>query len=265
MGVTVAEGCPHPAVASPPMDPEEPAPTPMTISDGTDTVTLTPGRNGWTVTLDVPSGADEARQRMLEAAGQALALNGGGRLEYWIDPVTDNCDRVPLSAGYTPFRDLCRLERPLPALPSDLTTRAFTLDDADAFLDVNNRAFAWHPEQRDQTLADLEARMAEPWFDADGFRIWDHEGAVGGFCWTKVHAGESPPVGEIYVIAVDPELHGQGLGRRLTLAGLEWLSAAGLRHAMLYVESDNRPANRVYDALGFERASTGRAYQRTVR
>ena len=51
-----------------------------------------------------------------------------------------------------------------------------------------------------------------------------------------------PPLGEIFVIAVDPEVQAHGLGRFLAIAGLDWLTEQGLTEAMLYVESDNGSA-----------------------
>ena len=69
-----------------------------------------------------------------------------------------------------------------------------------------------------------------------------------------------PPLGEIYVIAVDPAFHGQGLGKALTLSGLAWLSAHGMAHGMLYVEHDNVAAVRTYERIGFHVHHTDRAY-----
>tara|TARA_B110000263_G_scaffold146453_2_gene126999 strand:+ start:844 stop:1578 length:735 start_codon:yes stop_codon:yes gene_type:complete len=237
----------------------------LEVSDGTDTVVLTSARNGWLVELRVEGDDDVRRQRLLEAATQTVMLEEGGRLELWIEDATPACDRVPLAAGFTHFRDLWRLERPLPAPDTDLATRAFSTADADAFLEVNNRAFHWHPDQSDLTHEELEQKCAEPWFDTDGFRLLELEGRLAGFCWTKVHADETPPAGEIYAIAVDPDFHGRGLGRELLLDGLAWLAGQGLRHGMLYVESDNRHANRLYDELGFRRSRIDRAFQRIVR
>jgi mycothiol synthase len=85
-----------------------------------------------------------------------------------------------------------------------------------------------------------------------------------GFHWTKVHGGNGEaapdaathghdPIGEVYVVGVDPAAQGGGLGRALTLAGLHRLRAQGLRRAMLYVEADNAPALAVYQRLGFTR------------
>ena len=65
---------------------------------------------------------------------------------------------------------------------------------------------------------------------------------LAGFCWTKVHAATATtrPLGEIYVIAVDPDVAGRGLGRaahprRPRPPG----TGAGLDVGMLYVEGDN--------------------------
>lgn len=239
----------------------------LEVSDGTDTAVLTASRNGWQIDLRIEDDDDVRRQRLLEAATQAVMIDGGGRLEYWVEDADASSNRVPLAAGFTLWRDLWCLERPLPAPDTDLQTRPYTPADLEAFLEVNNRAFDWHPEQGGMTPDEVAQRTGEPWFDADGFRLLEDEasGRLAGFCWTKVHDDRKPPAGEIYAIAVDPDFHGQGLGRPLVLAGLAWLAGRGLRHAMLYVESDNMHANRIYEELGFRRATTNRAFQRIVR
>jgi mycothiol synthase len=67
-------------------------------------------------------------------------------------------------------------------------------------------------------------------------------------------------IGEIYVIAVDPDHHGRGLGRQLTLAGLDSMSRRGITEASLYVDADNVAAVALYDALGFTIHRTRRAF-----
>jgi mycothiol synthase len=115
-------------------------------------------------------------------------------------------------------------------------------------------------------------RQREPWFDPEGFRIHERDGRMAAFCWTKVHRGEGGdaaeggdgegggPIGEIYVIAVDPEFHGLGLGRQLTLAGLEHLAEEGITTAMLYVDAANEVGVQMYESLGFRIHSTNAAF-----
>ena len=244
---------------------DSPQPETLLLSDGTDSATLSLARNGWKVQLDVPGGKDENKKRLLEAAAQAIAIGEGGRLEFWIESVQDDCDQIPLAAGYTPYRDLWRLSRPLPAKESQLVTRSFASDDLPEIVAINNRAFSWHPERSDQTIEDFEKTINEPWFDPNGLRVWESDGVIQGFCWTKIHYDLLPLQGEIYVIAVDPEFQGKGSGTELVLAGLNWIHGNDINQAMLYVESDNHPANRVYNALGFNHEMTNRAYERFIR
>ena len=148
----------------------------------------------------------------LDDALGRIAARGGGEADLWIEAVDEADDRIARSRGFTAHRDLWQLRCDLPAAPSQLPVRGFRPDDADAFLRVNNRAFAWHPEQGGMTAADLARRQSEPWYEAAGFLIHEREGRLAGFCWTKIHADTDPPMGEIYVIGVDPDFHGQGIG-----------------------------------------------------
>lgn len=146
--------------------------------------------------------------------------------------------------------------RPARALPHGVTARAFVPgQDEDAWRRVNSRAFAHHPEQGRMTSADLRARELEPWFDPAGFLLVERDGMLLGSVWTKVHApGEHGPqaVGEIYVVGVDPDAQGLGLGGALTDLGLAHLAARGLHEVILYTEADNEVAIRTYRRAGFE-------------
>lgn len=179
-------------------------------------------------------------------------------------------ERMAATLGFTRVRDLWQMRRslhaPLPRLevPDGVALRSFRPgEDDEAWLAVNARAFADHPEQGSVSADDLAQRMGEPWFDADGFIVAERDGRLVGFHWTKVHAGgEHDPIGEVYVVGVDPDAQGLGLGSVLTLAGLWYLHDRGLDQVMLYVESDNTAAIAVYERLGFRQWDVDVMYSR---
>jgi mycothiol synthase len=193
------------------------------------------------------------------------ALGSGG---VWAHGTLPAARAIAEFLGARPVRTLLQLRRDLagpfvPELPDGVAIRTFEPGrDEQAFLAVNGRAFAWHPEQGRLDAAGFAAEQAEPWFDPAGFFLAVPEidpGRVLGFHWTKVHADDPTPpadagpgpVGEVYVLAVDPSSPLRGLGTPLTLAGLAHLAGRGLDTVLLYVESDNDPALRLYRRLGF--------------
>ena len=223
-----------------------------------------------TWSIEVPAGERLAMSPgdlagKLASAVETVRAGGGGRCRLWVGHVEPGDDRLAARFGFAPYRDLWQLRCRLPAAPSGLDVRPITADDEAAVLDVNRRAFAWHPEQGEMSAADLRERQGEPWYDPAGFLLHEREGRIAGFCWTKLHPeGKASPedvaMGEIYVICVDPDFQGRGLGGPLTLAGLEHLHSRGPATGMLYVESDNDAANAVYRRLDFRHHHTNRAY-----
>ena len=202
--------------------------------------------------------SDESMTTFADAI--ALALNAGSDAEIWVHGTNPERRAHLEERGFTSDRTLLKMYCPLPLEPSSVETRAFTASDIDEFVAVNNRAFSWHPEQSGLTAEAVAKDMEQPWFDAEGFRLHQIEGALAGFCWTKIHDEDGTAVGEIsntgltgeiYVIAVDPPFHGRGLGKALTLAGLDHIAGLGITTAMLYVESDNEAAVATYEKLGF--------------
>lgn len=161
------------------------------------------------------------------------------------------------AAGWTRARALFQMRRSLtepltePVIPAGVTLRTFRPgSDEDAWLTTNHRAFEHHPEQGSWTADDLAMREKEAWFDPAGFFLAERDGKLAGFHWTKVHAGPEP-IGEVYVVGVDPDAQGTGLGRALTLTGLRYLRERGLGTVMLYVDEDNPAAVTMYKAMGF--------------
>ncbi len=210
---------------------------------------------------DVGDG-ETVRNDAIETALDTFAATGGGQVFWWVDDPTPGDRGFASAHGFEPVRDLHELRRPLPLDGrAAVETRSFRPGrDDEAWLTVNNRAFAGHGEQGGWTTDTLAQRIAEPWFDADGFRLHEIDGRLAAFCWTKIHRELDPPIGEIYVIAVDPDFHGRGLGRELTLAGLDSIADRGVGVTNLYVDDNNAPAIGLYESLGFTIHRTRRAY-----
>ena len=196
------------------------------------------------------------------------------KLRVWAHGDHPGAAKLAGHAGFTRARELLVLHAetdswPEPSVRDGITLRTFVRgQDEQAFIDVNARAFDWHPEQGSLTVDELTAEEAEDWFDPEGFFLAvDAEDKVVGFHWTKVHPANpkrfgGERVGEVYVVGVDPGAQGGGLGRALTLAGLKYLSKQGLREFILYVEGDNAPALAVYERLGFTRHEVDVQYAR---
>jgi mycothiol synthase len=214
---------------------------------------------------------------------RVIELAGDRPLSVWAHGDLPGSAQLLSSRGFTRGRVLLQMRRGLagldtdsaPALPDGVHVEPFRPNrDEQAWLRVNARAFATHPEQGSWTAEDLRLREDEPWFDSAGFLLaWRGDPEAGGELlgshWTKVHPpGDVLPderVGEVYVLGIAPEAQGLGLGRALTDLGLAHLRARGLRQVLLYVEEDNAAAVRLYESRGFTRFSADVSWRREPR
>jgi mycothiol synthase len=234
------------------------------------------------------------RQGLGLILGRALSEEAGSAgLRLWAHGDLPAAARLASAAGFSRSRALWQMRRSLqahigkPQLADGITVRTFTVgQDEDAWVDLNHRAFARHPEQGAWTRTDLDMREREAWFDPNGFFLAERDGRVVGFHWTKIHGGNSEPrqpapgpaeaaalaatkhgheaIGEVYVVGVDPAERGNGLGRALTLIGLRYLRGRGLSQVMLYVDESNTAAIRLYESLGFTHWDTDVMFSRAA-
>ena len=204
---------------------------------------------------------DQLVAKVREFAGEKLRLWSHGNL-----PGAKNlAEKNGLKHSRTVIQMRRSLADPIPEIDSSIPIRSFLPGiDNENWLKVNNAAFQGHPEQSNWSTQDLEVRTKEAWFNPNGFLIAEIENVLAGFCWTKVHGGHShkhsqdepehdhDPIGEIYIMGVNPKFQGRGIGRAVTIAGLKHLRYEGIFSAMLYVDADNASAIKLYTSLGFK-------------
>ncbi len=221
--------------------------------------------SGWGMELaiDPEFRTDDVLRGLITFAQDVVRAAGGGRLTLWL--YNQEPPAVLVDAGFVIDRELHQLRRPLPVperaqFPPEFVVRGFRpgVDD-DQWLEVNNLAFAGHPENGNWTPDLFVARRSVDWFDPEGLRtVWAGD-RMAAFNWTKMHADGT---GEIYVIAVHPDFQGRGLGRAVALDGLAYLhDVRAALEASLYVDSSNERGLALYTSLGFTRDHTDRAFR----
>jgi mycothiol synthase len=258
------------------LDLEHPAPgSAGFLVDASAYAHVAPGDNAdpphWSLglALDPIARTDGTRAALVSAALRHVAAHGGGLVVSWMLGASASADADLRAAGMQPARELFEMRVALPLaearqLPAGVRLRAFEpgRDDA-AWLEVNNRAFHGHAEQGGWTASTLVRRTAERWFDPQLFLLAVDAQGIVGFDWLKIHEPRDPdpPLGEIYVIGVDPRGQGTGLGRALAVAGLEAVHERGVTTGMLFCAADNTAALALYRSLGFAVHRVDRAYE----
>lgn len=234
-----------------------------------------PGWWGMELAVDPDLRSAEVFLTLFNAGVAEVSRRGGRAVRAWL--FQPRLTEVALRAGFEPERELLKLERQLPGgfllpegieggrsdagLPEGMRLASFVPGhDEPAWLEVNNAAFADHPENGRWTLEVLENRMGQSWFRPDELLMaWDGS-SLAGFCWLKRANGE----GEIYVVAVAPEMQGIGLGRALVIQGLSVMERKGDRIAFLYVDASNHRALGLYRSLGFYVDHVDRSFVRML-
>ena len=116
-----------------------------------------------------------------------------------------------------------------------------------------------HPDWRED-----QRRAVEDVCAAKKGRVWvaDVQGDVVGFVSVEVfYAGRS--MGEISMLAVDPDHQGRGVGTALTGFALDRLKDAGMRVAMVETGGDpgHAAARRTYEKAGYTLSPVARYFK----
>jgi mycothiol synthase len=204
-----------------------------------------------------------------ELVQQAIERLQDTRLKLWAHGELSSAYAMAKKLGFSKVRELWQMRRSLYAelpkfeIPKDTLIDSFKVSqDEQAYLKLNAKVFAEHPEQGRLDEAGLAIRMGEGWFNPDGFLVARNSSAeLTGFNWTKIHDVGHHALGEIYVLGVSPDKRGTGLGRALAIAGLDYLRSQGLSAAMLYVDQNNLSAIKLYESIGFAHWDTDVMFQ----
>jgi|GEM_PF-113231 len=213
---------------------------------------------------------------LLQTSSQYISDNGGGIMQLFAPTPPENIIQAVRELSFEESSVLFSMQKTIGAgdhLVADrfqrdkisthplsarhqISIRPFQIGrDEQAWLHLNHRAFKNHLDQGRWTLGDLIYRENLSWFDPEGFLLLEIDSKAAGFCWTKVaenRFGQDRKIGEIYILAVDSDWQGHGLGTILLSSGIAYLESTGADVCSLYCESSNTSAVKLYESLGFE-------------
>ena len=124
----------------------------------------------------------------------------------------------------------------------DLTIRRMLVSDVDEVMAIERATFAT-PWSRESFLREMEKNVAARYLVAQ------RDGRIVGYAGAWVILDES----HITNIAVAEAERGQGIGRRLVEALMQYLSNLGASYATLEVRVSNERAQHLYESVGFIR------------
>jgi GntR family transcriptional regulator, nutrient-sensing system regulator len=128
--------------------------------------------------------------------------------------------------------------------------------DVEAIGDLHSRSFLATyptvPSISERTERAVWARRVRAGGDA-AVIVARADGRVAGFAYIGPSDDDDarPRTGHVHSLHVDPTLHRLGIGRRLLDEALRRFAAAGDTTATLWVVTDNEPARRFYERLGW--------------
>ncbi len=198
-------------------------------------------------------GDEETAPALLLAAAERAADCGFARVI--TRPLSFTQAALYLAAGFRPWREItvfemdagtARPERP-PRQVSEATLRSRRPGDTARVLEMDARAFDDFWSLDKYTLAGI-AHAAS----VNAFRVALHGPEIAGYAIAGVTAGR----GYLQRLGVDPGRQGHGLGRALAAWTLWWMRRNGAKSITVNTQSDNEPALRLYESLGFRRTGT---------
>ncbi|MFC1955045.1 GNAT family N-acetyltransferase [Chloroflexota bacterium] len=139
--------------------------------------------------------------------------------------------------------------------------------EADKLTYIQNRSFVDTWGFNPNTIEEITYRTSLSNSSPEDIVLTAENDKVTGYCWTGatdagIATGERK--GRIFMIGVDPDYRGMGLGKRVLLAGLAHLNNKGMRVAELTVDSENKAACDLYRSVGFKVRTSSLWYEKVI-
>jgi GNAT superfamily N-acetyltransferase len=112
----------------------------------------------------------------------------------------------------------------------------------------------WRTNQRKAVEAVCADKQGNVW-------VGDEDGGVIAFVAVNLHSDQ---LGEIHMLAVDPDYQRRGIGAALTDVALDWLKSKGVSVAMVETGGDpgHAPARQTYEKSGFQLLPIARYFKK---
>ena len=139
--------------------------------------------------------------------------------------------------------------------------------EEDKLTQIQNRSFAGYWGYNPNTVETITYRLNLSNHSLEDVVLACDGDKVIGYCWTEViyeRETISESRGRIFMLGVDPDYRGKGVGRTVLLAGLARLKSKGLWVAELTVDSENKAACALYHSLGFEVWKSSTWYEKVI-
>ncbi|MFQ5997515.1 MAG: GNAT family N-acetyltransferase [Dehalococcoidales bacterium] len=219
------------------------------------------------------------RHRGLAKKLLAYALRRAGELKVKVAHVNIRQDnavakQVLSRLSFRVVRQFLELRLPLAEvhLPEvthpNYTSRHLQPGEEDKLAQIQNRCFAdtwgYNPNTPEEIVYSLSLSHCSP-----QNVILIHEGdKLVAYCWTRIdcatEAANSEKKGRIFMLGVDPDYRGRGIGKVALLAGLAYFKNNGIQVVELTVDSENRAACALYRSAGFKIWTCSLYYEKTV-
>ena len=108
-----------------------------------------------------------------------------------------------------------------------------------------------------------QQRAVESVCSDENVSVWVavEQSRIAGFAALKLHPEDR--MGEVYMIAVDPDFQRRGIATRLMSHSVDWFKQAGMSIVMVETGGDpgHAPARRTYEAAGFDLVPVARYFK----